>query len=158
MVATYRLGISIRKVARTFGVDPSTVLFWTRRAEGQRLDRADLANRARGPRAPANRCSRELEDRVLTLRVQLKERSDLGEFGADAIHRALHAQGVDALPSVRTIGRILDRTWELMAAWQHAKIMHPALFIAGDCDSVIARSKAALDRMPQTVCRTSGSS
>ena len=109
MVATYRLGISIRKVARTFGVDPSTVLFWTRRAEGQRLDRADWANRARGPRTPANRCSRELEDRVLALRVQLKERSDLGEFGAEAIHRALHAQGVDTLPSVRTIGRILER-------------------------------------------------
>ena len=29
--------------------------------------------------------------------------------------------------------------------------MQPALFIAGDRDAVIARNKAALDRMPQTV-------
>ena len=36
-----------------------------------------------------------------------------------------------------------------MAAWQHAKIMQAALFIAGDRDTVITRSKAALDRMPQ---------
>ena len=47
--------------------------------------------------------------------------------------------------------RNLDRIWELMAAWQHAKIMQPALFISGDRDALIARSKAALDRMLQTV-------
>lgn len=109
MVAAVRCGVSIRNVAQQFRVAPSTVLFWSRRARTHRLDRADWSDRARGPRTPANKCSRELEDLVLSLRVQLKEQSDLGEFGAEAIHRALQDQGLDALPSVRTIGRILDR-------------------------------------------------
>jgi hypothetical protein len=46
---------------------------------------------------------------VPTLRVELKDRSDLGEFGALAIRDALEAKGIDPLPSARTIGRILER-------------------------------------------------
>src|SRR5262249_18046116 len=61
-----------------------------------------------GPRRPANRVARDLEDLVLTARAELKDRSDLGEFGAEAIRAAPEAKGVRP-PSVRTIGRILDR-------------------------------------------------
>lgn len=104
-----RRGASLRQVAQEFHVVPSTVLFWVRRAGTERLDRVDWADRLPGPRSPANRCPRELEDLVLSLRVQLKETSDLGEFGAEAIHRALREQGREQLPSVRTIGRILER-------------------------------------------------
>jgi hypothetical protein len=50
-----------------------------------------------------------MEDLVLTLRRQLKESSDLGEFGARAIHRELIALGHSSVPCVRTIGRILER-------------------------------------------------
>jgi hypothetical protein len=39
----------------------------------------------------------------------LKDTSDLGEFGAAAIHRTLQDFGTRPLPSVRTIGRILER-------------------------------------------------
>ncbi len=46
---------------------------------------------------------------MLTLRVELKDRSDLGEFGARAIRDALKAKGITQLPSARTIGRILER-------------------------------------------------
>ncbi len=46
---------------------------------------------------------------MLSLRQQLK-RSDLGQFGAVAIHRALHQEGLDPLPCVRTLGRILERS------------------------------------------------
>jgi hypothetical protein len=99
----------MRAVARRFGVALSTVQFWVARAGRQRLDRVDWADRSDGPQRPANRVPSELEDRVLSLRRQLKETSDLGEFGAQAIHAALHAQGVRPLPTVRTIGRILDR-------------------------------------------------
>lgn len=51
----------------------------------------------------------EIEDRVLRLRHELKETSDLGEYGAVAIHRELLTQGETAPPSVRTIGRVLER-------------------------------------------------
>jgi pimeloyl-ACP methyl ester carboxylesterase len=47
--------------------------------------------------------------------------------------------------------RNLDRTWELMAAWRGARITVPALFIAGDRDPVIARARAAMDALPETV-------
>jgi len=49
----------------------------------------------------------------MDLRKELKEVSDLGEFGAAAIHRELVQRQkklrIKHLPSVRTIGRILDR-------------------------------------------------
>lgn len=47
--------------------------------------------------------------------------------------------------------RNLDRTWELMAAWRGARITVPALFIAGDRDPVIERTRSALEALPQTV-------
>ena len=52
---------------------------------------------------------RETEDLILVLRRELKEQSALGEFGAQAIHRALVARGHPAVPTVRTIGRVLER-------------------------------------------------
>jgi len=104
-----RRGVSMRQVATQFRVALSTVQSWVQRAGTQRLDRVDWSDRPRGPHRPANKCSRELEDLVLTLRRQLKETSDLGEFGAEAIQRALQDQGVELFPAVRTIGRILER-------------------------------------------------
>lgn len=47
--------------------------------------------------------------------------------------------------------RNLDRTWELMAPWQHAPITRPALFVAGTRDGVIVMMKSALERLVQTV-------
>jgi pimeloyl-ACP methyl ester carboxylesterase len=38
-----------------------------------------------------------------------------------------------------------------MAPWAGAKVTVPALFAAGDRDMVITMTKAALDRMPETV-------
>ncbi|MGH7412667.1 MAG: hypothetical protein ACREKJ_00500 [Candidatus Rokuibacteriota bacterium] len=46
---------------------------------------------------------------MLGVRRALKETSDLGEYGARAIHRELAARGSGGVPSVRTIGRILER-------------------------------------------------
>ncbi|HMB05743.1 MAG TPA: hypothetical protein VKP69_18660, partial [Isosphaeraceae bacterium] len=109
MVAAARRGTPLRQIARRFGVALSTVQFWVARAGDRRLDRVAWADRPDGPRQPANRSPHDLEDFVLTLRGDLKDSSDLGEFGAAAIHRALQARGIEALPAVRTIGRILER-------------------------------------------------
>jgi hypothetical protein len=45
----------------------------------------------------------------LDLRQELTERSDLGHHGAEAIFEALLERGLDELPSIRTINRILRR-------------------------------------------------
>jgi hypothetical protein len=86
-----------------------TVQRWVRRAAGQRLDRVDWSDRPCGLPTAVNRTERQLEDLVLSIRQQLRDTSDLGEFGAQAIHRALLAQGIADPPSPRTIGRILER-------------------------------------------------
>jgi putative transposase len=109
MVAAVRRGTPLRQVADQFGVALRTVQRWVARAGDQRLDRVDWSDRPCGLPTPLNRTDRAVEDRVLTIRQQLRETSDLGEFGAAAIHREWLARGLADPPSVRTIGLILER-------------------------------------------------
>src|SRR5512135_477269 len=108
MVAAVRRGHSQHAVARQFGVSLATVQYWVDRARGQRLDRVDWSDRSHSPRTP-HRTGRATEDLVLSLRRELAETSDLGACGAKAIHLALQGRGVQDIPSIRTIGRILQR-------------------------------------------------
>ena len=109
MVQAVRRGASLRQVARQFGVALATVQRWLERAKGQRLDRVDWTDHPCGLPTPVNRTEREREDFVLTLRQELRDTSDLGEFGAAAIHREWLARGLPDPPSLRTIGLILER-------------------------------------------------
>jgi hypothetical protein len=99
----------MHQVAEQFGVALATVQRWVARAKGKRLDRVDWTDRPCGLTTPVNRTERQREDLVLTLRQELRATSDLGEFGAAAIHRAWLARGQADPPSVRAIGLILDR-------------------------------------------------
>ena len=99
----------MRQVAHQFGVALATVQRWVARAGEQRLDRVDWTDRPCGLPTPVNRTERALEDLVLTIRQELRDTSDLGEFGAAAIHREWLARGLPDPPSVRTIGLILER-------------------------------------------------
>ncbi len=47
--------------------------------------------------------------------------------------------------------RAMDLSWELMAPYHHAKVMQPALFVAGERDLVIAMHRGALERLRETV-------
>lgn len=114
MVAEVHAGASLRSVARAHRVALSTVQLWVGRASGLPLDRVDWSDRAPLP-VRTRRSKPSIENRVLKLRHELKETSDLGEYGANAIHRELVARGYQAVPSVRTIGRILERRGALDA-------------------------------------------
>jgi hypothetical protein len=94
---------------------------WVARAGEQRLDRVDWADRPCGLPTPVNRTERHLEDLVLTTRQQLRDTSDLGEFGAAAIHRELLARGIADPPSIRTIGLILQRRGALDYRHRHRR-------------------------------------
>jgi hypothetical protein len=109
MVQAVRSGTPLRQVADQFGVALATVQRWVTRAAGCRLDRVDFSDRPCGLPTPVNRTDRQREDLVLTLRHELRQSSDLGEFGAVAIHREWLARGLADPPSVRTIGLILQR-------------------------------------------------
>lgn len=98
----------MRSVARRFHVSLRMVQRWVQRARGRRLDRVEWTDRPH-TRHRIKRTDPAVEDLVLTLRRELKQESDLGEFGAAAIHRAMLERGHPAVPSVRTIGRILER-------------------------------------------------
>jgi hypothetical protein len=109
MVAAVRRKTPMREVARRFRVALSTVQLWVARAGDRRLDRVDWSDRPDGPPRPVNRSTAEVEDLELTSRRELKDTRDLGEFGAASIRRALVDRGVTPLPTIRTIGRILER-------------------------------------------------
>jgi hypothetical protein len=102
----------MRSVAVRFGVSLSTVQRWVAHAEGQRLDRVDWSA-ARGGRREGQATTQRIEELVVELRKELKESSDLGEYGAAAIQREMVIRRkklrVDHVPSLRTIGRILLR-------------------------------------------------
>jgi hypothetical protein len=101
----------MRQVARRFGVSLSHVQRWVRRADKERLERVDFSDHKNGPAVPPNRTNAHLEELVVEVRRQLKDKSALGEFGAVAIHRELVRRRLRSklLPSIRTIGRILER-------------------------------------------------
>jgi putative transposase len=109
MVQAVRHGASMRQVADQFGVALATVQRWVTRAKGRRLDRVDWTDHPCGLPTPVNRTERQREDLVLTIRQELRATSDLGEFGAAAIHREWLARGLPDPPSIRTIGLILER-------------------------------------------------
>lgn len=109
MVAAVRRGLSLRQAAKRFGVSLRTVQVWVARAAGQRLDRIDWLDRPRGGRRESCATPTRIEDLVVRLRKELRERSALGDSGARAIRDELERRGSKPLPSVRTIGRILLR-------------------------------------------------
>lgn len=112
MVSLVLKGRSMRSVAVEFGVSLSTVQRWVAHAGRTRLDRVDWSG-SRGGRRETHATSSAIEDLIIELRRELRECSDLGEFGAAAIHRELSARSrklrLKSLPSLRTIGRILER-------------------------------------------------
>lgn len=112
MVAAVRKGRSMRSVAAQFGVGLYTVQRWVAHAGGQRLDRVEWSG-SRGGRREGQATPAEIESLILDLRTELRDSSQLGEFGAAAIHRELTRRQkklrIERIPSVRTIGRILER-------------------------------------------------
>ena len=75
MVAAVRRGSSPRKVAKRFAVSLRTVQVWVGRAEGQRLDRVDWSDHPRGGRREAHATPARIEDLVVRLRKELRDKS-----------------------------------------------------------------------------------
>src|SRR5579872_1001058 len=112
MVAAVRNGQSQRSVARQFGVSLATVQFWVERAKDTVLDHVHWEDSSHAPHHQAKQTPPDIEERILQLRQELAQHSDLGERGAQAIRRSLLAledSAEQAVPSVATINRILKR-------------------------------------------------
>lgn len=107
MVSLVRRGHSLRSVAGRFRVPLSTVQYWLSRARGKRLGQVHWQDRSCAPRH-TRRTAPAIERRVVQTRRRLRQHSPLGEAGAEAIHRDLTGR-LEHVPSLRTIGRILER-------------------------------------------------
>lgn len=107
IVELVRAGATQRQVAARLGVGRGTVQRALARVGDGPLDGVDWADRSTAPHHP-RRTAHDIEALVLVVRSELAE-SVLGEHGASAIHHALVERGLSALPSIRTIGRILER-------------------------------------------------
>ena len=97
MVAAVRAGQSLRQAARAFGVSVGNVAYWVDQAQGERIDRARFANRK--PGRAWNRTSARVEQRILRTRRELRDKSVLGEYSADAIGLALRARVAAPVPA-----------------------------------------------------------
>lgn len=115
IVIQVREGSGLRAVARANRVSLTTVQRWVKRAANHPLDEVEWGNLSHAPRR-SNRTAPLIEEKVLHYRKSLKEYSPLGECGAQAIRRELLAHGMGAAPSIRTIGRILERRGALDGA------------------------------------------
>jgi len=91
-----------------FHIPRSTLQHWLRRARGQRLDRVDWRNRPPIPRT-TRRTPASMERLILKTRERLRKHSALGEHGAAAIRQELLGPTGANPPSLRTIGRVLER-------------------------------------------------
>ena len=123
MVERVRSGVGMREVARQFRVSLSVVQRWVSRAAGQRLTRVDWRGKPTVAGGPANRTAPEVEALIVVLRAELAKTSELGEYGAEAIRNALIDRGAPDPPSVRTVGRILERHGLLDG---HKRVRRPA--------------------------------
>ena len=141
MVRAVRDGEPIRSVAKCFAVSVGTVHLWVDRCRDQRLDRFDFQDRKSGAVRPWNRASIVTERRVLSIRQELKERSVLGEFGAQAIQANMHEHGYSAIPSLATISRILVRRGAVDAVGRQRRPAPPR----GWYLPALAQARAELD-------------
>ncbi len=139
MVAAVRRGHTLRAAARQFHVAVTTVAYWVNRAKGQRLDRVDWTDRPHTPHR-TQRTDTALEDLILTIRAELAH-SDLGSIGADAIRQALRERGLDSVPALRTINRILARRGALDAQRRTRRPPPPRGWYLSD----VAEAKTELD-------------
>src|SRR5258706_2795314 len=110
MVKLFRNGKSQRKIARQFGVSLHTVQRWIERSGGFALENVDWSDHSHIPQRIANKTAAHVERKICRIRKTLEKDGTLGVIGALSIHEALQAsKEVRSIPSVRTIGRILQR-------------------------------------------------
>ena len=146
MVEAVRSGQSLRQTAKLFGVSVSTVSRWIEKAQGNRIDRVQFANRK--PGRAWNRTGMRMERRIVRTRRELRDKSVLGEYGGDAIGLALQAHAATrapsataAVPARATIYRVLERQGALDAVHRQRRPAPPKGWYLPD----LAAATAELD-------------
>lgn len=96
-----RFGLTVSEACRLYGVSRETFYYWRRRFEEEGSE--GLENRSTAPLGSPLRMPRRLEERIVGMRKQHRR------WGARRIRAELKRAGVDILPAVSTIHRVLQR-------------------------------------------------
>lgn len=103
-----RRGQSQRAVARRFKVSLAVVQYWLRRVGGRDLNLVDWSDHSSRPHHHPQQTRAAVERRIVATRRALQN-SALGFVGAVTIAQTLTPVLGKKVPSVRTIGRVLQR-------------------------------------------------
>jgi hypothetical protein len=109
VVRAVRSKKSQRRVANQFRVSLRFVRYWCERAGDTPIGRIDWRDHRSDRGVTHNRTNHKIERCVLEIRKNLKDESALGEYGAEAIHRAMVSFDCPVIPAIRTINSILQR-------------------------------------------------
>ena len=96
---------NVCRFCRELGISRQTFYAYKARFELEGLD--GLLPRSRRPRRSPGKSSEELEQSIVDLRKRLQD--DGLDYGAQAIRYSLRQQGVEPLPAVATVHRVLVR-------------------------------------------------
>ena len=107
----------------------ATVQLWVRRAGSKPLDQVNWEDSSHAPHQSPKETPYPLQKRVLALRKQRKERA-LGEFCASAIRTVLVEEGLEYVPSLATINRILRREGAFDARTRRTQTASPQRLVS----------------------------
>lgn len=105
-VRRHRAGETTERVADALGRTDRWVRKWTARADAAAAGEDWAQSRSRAPKHSPTRTPEELRNQVLQARAKL-EANPMSQYGALAIAWELHNLGIDPVPEVWTINRIL---------------------------------------------------
>lgn len=105
-VRRHRAGEAAQQVAEALGRTDRWVRKWTARADASVAGEDWAQSRSRAPKQSPSRTPDRLREQVLQARAKL-EANPMSQYGALAIAWELHTLGVDPVPEVWTINRIL---------------------------------------------------
>lgn len=105
VVRALESGANVSELCREFGISRKTAYKWVQRFKERGLD--GLADMSRRPHGSPLQASAEAVVEVIRLR---RERP---RWGPKKLHAVLLRRGLQGVPSVRTIARILDRAGEV---------------------------------------------
>jgi putative transposase len=105
-VRRHRAGETAQSVADALGRTDRWVRKWTARADAALAGEDWAQSRSRAPKSSPNRTPDRLRAQVLKARAKL-EANPMSQYGALAIAWELHTLGVDPVPEIWTINRIL---------------------------------------------------
>jgi putative transposase len=103
----YRRGESVTAIARSMRCSPGWVYKWIKRSQQEETDVGWAQGRSRRPHGNSRAVSDEMVEAIKLVRLSLYNQ---GLFcGAQAIEWELEELGLDSIPSLPTINRILSR-------------------------------------------------